>query len=70
MQSVENIPPRAPSRWPMALAFSFSAIVLLAILTGVAQGRGLSSTELALTLGKLIGRPTQLLAEAVKAALA
>ena len=31
MQSVENIPPRAPSRWPMALAFSFSAIVLLAI---------------------------------------
>src|SRR5450830_1935408 len=31
MQSVENIPPRAPSRWPMALAFSFSAIVLLAV---------------------------------------
>ncbi|MCA1863677.1 MULTISPECIES: ATP-binding protein [Janthinobacterium] len=31
MQSVENTPPRASSRWPMALAFSFSAIVLLAI---------------------------------------
>ncbi|MGK5069661.1 PAS domain-containing hybrid sensor histidine kinase/response regulator [Janthinobacterium sp. RT4P48] len=31
MQSVENIPPRAPSRWPMALAFSFSAVVLLAV---------------------------------------
>lgn len=31
------------------------AIVLLAILTGVAQGRGLSSTELAMTLGKLTG---------------
>jgi CPA2 family monovalent cation:H+ antiporter-2 len=31
------------------------AIVLLAILTGVAQGRGLSSVELALTLGKLAG---------------
>ena len=31
MQSVEKIPTRVPSRWPMALAFSFSAIVLLAI---------------------------------------
>ncbi len=31
------------------------AIVLLAILTGVAQGRGLSSMELAITLGKLAG---------------
>ena len=31
MQSVENIPPRAPSRWPMALAFSFSAVALLAV---------------------------------------
>ncbi|CAM3091820.1 MULTISPECIES: hybrid sensor histidine kinase/response regulator [Janthinobacterium] len=31
MQSVEKIPPRAPSRWPMALAFSFSAIALLAV---------------------------------------
>lgn len=31
------------------------AIVLLAILTGVAQGRGLSSMELAMTLGKLLG---------------
>ncbi|PLY40594.1 hybrid sensor histidine kinase/response regulator [Janthinobacterium sp. ROICE36] len=31
MQSVEKNPSRAPSRWPMALAFSFSAIVLLAV---------------------------------------
>eukprot|EP01133_Synstelium_polycarpum_P022179 gene22179-26615_t len=31
MHSVENHPHRAPSRWPMALAFSFSAIVLLAV---------------------------------------
>ncbi|MDH6156380.1 MULTISPECIES: PAS domain S-box protein [unclassified Janthinobacterium] len=31
MQSVENTPPRAPSRWPMALAFSFSAVGLIAV---------------------------------------
>jgi monovalent cation:H+ antiporter-2, CPA2 family len=31
------------------------AIVLLAVLTGVASGRGLSSIELAITLGKLAG---------------
>jgi signal transduction histidine kinase/AmiR/NasT family two-component response regulator len=31
MHAVENNPTRAPSRWPVALAFSFSAIVLLAI---------------------------------------
>lgn len=31
------------------------AIVLLAVLTGVASGRGLSSLELAITLGKLAG---------------
>ncbi|WP_219116495.1 PAS domain-containing hybrid sensor histidine kinase/response regulator [Janthinobacterium sp. UMAB-56] len=31
MQSVEKIPTGVASRWPMALAFSFSAIVLLAV---------------------------------------
>ncbi|WP_232250977.1 hybrid sensor histidine kinase/response regulator [Janthinobacterium sp. 1_2014MBL_MicDiv] len=31
MHTVDKLPSRAPSRWPMALAFSFSAIVLLAV---------------------------------------
>ena len=31
MQTVEKISTGLPSRWPVALAFSFGAIVLLAI---------------------------------------
>ncbi|MDN2712909.1 ATP-binding protein [Janthinobacterium sp. SUN118] len=31
MHTVDKLPSRAPSRWPMALAFSFSAIVLVAV---------------------------------------
>ena len=44
MNTVEKIPPGVPSRWPVALAFSFSAIVLLAI--GVLAWRGPSDTAI------------------------